>query len=134
EERRPIASSRQLTADSRIPGLTATLADPMDAVVLHIYIAPEAGAPMQGVEAAHAVPGLGLEGDRYHRQAGSFSRWPGPHRELTLIAEEDLAAMHRETGLLLPPEASRRNVLTRGVDLRTLIGCEFAIGPVRLRG
>lgn len=106
----------------------------MDAVVLHIYIAPEAGAPMQGVEAAHAVPGLGLEGDRYHRQAGSFSRWPGPHRELTLIAEEDLAAMHRETGLLLPPEASRRNVLTRGVDLRTLIGCEFAIGPVRLRG
>jgi MOSC domain-containing protein YiiM len=104
------------------------------AVVVNLFVAPAAGAPMEAVAAVRAVPGLGLEGDRYFRQAGAFSRWPGPHRELTLIAEEDLDAFFRETGVMLLPEESRRNVLTRGVDLPSLVGRTFDAGAVRLRG
>lgn len=99
-----------------------------------IFTAPEAGAPMETREAVRAVPGRGLEGDRYFNGEGSFSRWPGPRREVTLIAEEALAAMENETGLALDPAESRRNLLTRGVPLNDLVRTEFTVGPVRMRG
>lgn len=102
--------------------------------LLALFVAPEAGAPMRRVETVRAVPGRGLEGDRYFYDAGSFSRWPGPHRELTLIAEEALAQMGREAGVTLPPDASRRNVLTRGVPLNDLVGRTFQLGAVRAEG
>ena len=105
-----------------------------EGAVVALFIAPEAGAPMQAVEAARAVPGRGLEGDRYFEARGSFSRWPGPHRDVTLIAEEALAEMAREAGVTLAPEASRRNVLVRGVPLNDLIKQTFAVGEVRMEG
>ncbi len=105
-----------------------------DGAVIRIFIAPEAGAPMQAVETARAVPGRGLEGDRYFEARGSFSRWPGPHRDITLIAEEALAEMARETGETLLPEASRRNVLVRGVPLNDLVKKTFWVGEVQMEG
>ncbi len=105
-----------------------------EGVVVNIFTAPEAGAPMQAVEAARAVPGRGLEGDRYFEARGSFSRWPGPHRDVTLIAEEALAEMARETDATLAAEASRRNVLVRGVPLNDLIKQRFSVGEVVMEG
>ena len=102
--------------------------------VARIYIAPEAGAPMQAVEAVRAVPGRGLEGDRYFDGEGSFSRWPGPHRDLTLIAEEALEELARVADVHLAPHESRRNVLTRGVPLNELIKETFFVGDVRVQG
>lgn len=89
---------------------------------------------MQARREVRAVAGRGLEGDRYFYGEGTFSRWPGPQREVTLIAEEDLQAMAHETGTALPPEESRRNLLVRGVSLRTLVRQEFSVGGVLLRG
>ncbi len=105
-----------------------------EGLVVNIFITPKAGAPMQAIEAAHAVPGQGLEGDRYFEARGSFSRWPGPHRDVTLIAEEALAEMARETGTTLAAEASRRNVLVRGVPLNDLIKQRFSVGEVVMEG
>ena len=102
--------------------------------VVRLFVAPEAGAAMQAVEAARAVPERGLEGDRYFNHEGSFSRWPGPHRDLSLIAEEALDEMHREADVRLDPSESRRNVLTRGVPLNDLIGETFSVGEVRVAG
>ncbi len=102
--------------------------------VVNIFIAPESGAPMQAIEAVRAVPDRGLEGDRYFDGVGSLSRWPGGHREVTLIAEEALEAMEREAGIALSAEASRRNVLVRGVPLNELVGQTFRVGPVTLKG
>lgn len=102
--------------------------------VVRIFTAPEAGAPMVARDAARAVPGRGLAGDRYFKGEGSFSRWPGPRREVTLIAEEALAEMAEQTGIALDPKESRRNVLTRGVPLNDLARVEFTVGPVRMRG
>ena len=99
-----------------------------------IYIAPDAGAPMESVDAVRAVPGRGLEGDRYFSGQGSFSRWDGPRREVTLIAAEALEEMEAETGLHLDPADSRRNLLTRGVPLNDLVRTDFRVGDVHLRG
>jgi MOSC domain-containing protein YiiM len=89
---------------------------------------------MVAVPDVRAVPGRGLEGDRYFAGQGSFSRWPGPHREVTLIAEEALEEMRRKAGAHLAPEASRRNILVRGVPLNDLIRTPFTVGAVQLEG
>ena len=49
-----------------------------------IYIASAATGPTHAVNEAHAIPGVGLEGDRYALRVGTFSK-PLPDRELTLI-------------------------------------------------
>lgn len=99
-----------------------------------IHIAPTAGAPLVEISEVFAVPGSGLKGDRYYFEKGSFSRWPGPHRAVSLIAEEDLEQIGEQFGIHMSAPDSRRNLLTRGVPLRELLKQEFLIGSVRFRG
>lgn len=89
---------------------------------------------MSAVEKARAIPGKGLEGDRYHSQTGTFSNKPGPAREVTLIEIEALEALKRDYGIELGLGSSRRNLVTRGVPLNHLVGREFRVGEVTLRG
>jgi hypothetical protein len=91
-------------------------------VVEAILVAPAAEAPMARVESTTAVAGHGLEGDRYRDGRGTFSGGVG--YELTLVEAEELD----ELGIGW--EKSRRNVVTRGVDLNALVGRRFAIGDV----
>ena len=42
--------------------------------------------------------------------------------------------MRVESGIDIKPGDARRNIVTTGVDLNALIGREFRIGEVRLRG
>lgn len=98
-----------------------------------IHIAPTAKSPMQEVAEVHAVPGVGLEGDRYALKQGTFFK-PESDFELTLIEAEAVEAAQLEYGLKLVPGASRRNLVTRGVSLNSLVGREFQIGNVRVRG
>ena len=98
-----------------------------------IHIAPAAKAPMLAVAEALAVPGVGLEGDRYALKQGTFFK-PEPDFELTLIEAEAVEAAQLEHGLKLVPGDARRNLVTRGVSLNPLVGHEFQIGNVRVRG
>ncbi len=104
-----------------------------EGTVVSINIAPEAEAPMQSVSEARAVPGRGLEGDRYFDQKGTFSK-PLPDRELTLIEAEAIEALKRELSVDYGLSDSRRNVVTRGVPLNHLVGREFWVGEVKARG
>lgn len=106
----------------------------MSGVVERIFVASDATAPVRAVDAARAVPGRGLEGDRYFDRRGTFSTWPGTGRDVTLVAAEAIEAVEAQLGLALPAGATRRNVVTRGVDLDALVGHELSIGEVRLRG
>lgn len=99
-----------------------------------IWVAGGPAAPMRAVDEARALAGLGLEGDRYVDGRGTFSAWPGGGRHLTLVAAEALEAVERELGVALPPGATRRNVVVRGVDLDALIGRDFTLGEARVRG
>ncbi len=96
--------------------------------VAGIYISPEAGTLPQHVEKVRTTAGKGIEGDRYAAGTGTYSQHPGGGRHLTLIAQEDLDAVARETGIRLAPAESRRNVLTTGAALGDLIGKRFWVG------
>ena len=80
------------------------------------------------VERVRAVAGRGLEGNRY------FLDEPEPGRALTLIQAEALEGLERETGIRLSAAESRRNVLTRGIDLNALVGKRFRVGAAECYG
>ncbi len=102
--------------------------------VLSINIASTGGAPISSVGQVRAVPGQGLEGDRYFHKAGTFSPTWTPNRAVTLIESEALEALNRDYGIELEPRQSRRNIVTRGISLNHLVGREFKVGKVALRG
>ena len=102
--------------------------------VVSIHIADKAEARVRSVDHIRAVPGKGLEGDRYFLESGTYSDRPGPGREVTLIESEAIEAMARDNEITIPPGATRRNVTTRGTPLNHLVGHEFEVGPVRLLG
>jgi MOSC domain-containing protein YiiM len=105
--------------------------------VVAIYTAPGAGYPMEARAGVRALRGRGLEGDRYFADNGRFSQQVVPGREiteLTLIESEVMHHLRLEWGLDVEDADSRRNLVTRGVALNELVGHEFDVGEVRLRG
>ncbi len=102
--------------------------------VVSIHIAPAAAKPAVSVEEAHAVPGKGLEGDRYFNREGTYSDRHGPDREVTLNEIETIQALERDYKLELSPGDARRNIVTRNVPLNHLVGREFQVGEVTLLG
>ena len=92
---------------------------------------------MQFRSEVRAVPGRGLVGDRYFEDNGRYSAQSVPGREiteLTLIESEVIQHLRLAWGLDVDETDSRRNVVTRGVSLNDLVGAEFDVGEVRLRG
>jgi MOSC domain-containing protein YiiM len=102
--------------------------------VTGIYIATEGAGPITALREVEAVAGKGLQGDRYFQSMGTYSDTPGTGRQVTLIEQEALAAAALDYGVSLQPGQSRRNIETVGVALNHLVGKEFFIGQVRLRG
>ncbi len=96
--------------------------------VEQINIGPsgEVPAPVDRVE-AHA--GKGLVGNRYYKERGMKRG-----QALTLIAAEALEGLQVEHGIELGAAESRRNVLTRGIDLNALVGKRFRVGSVECEG
>ena len=101
--------------------------------VIAIFIASKPAEPMRNVESIEAVAGAGLRGDRKFRDA-SHPKKNTPERELTLIESEAIDGVNRDYPLRIEPIETRRNLLTSGVALNHLVGREFSIGTVRLRG
>ena len=93
-----------------------------------IAVAPEAQAQVVLVAEARAVAGRGLDGDRYFDGRGTFSNAHGRGHDLTLV---DAGVLDE---LALAPEQSRRNVVTRGIDLDALVGMRFEVGGVECLG
>jgi len=131
--------------DRPIPGLLGSTRSsswrPVAAVSVHrvghvvgMYLAGAAGLAMRPVQSAVAVAGQGLVGDRYQAGTGQWSYDRRLYDDVTLIAAEALDAAGAEHGVHLHAGAPRRNVETRGVDLLALVGRQFRIGEVVLRG
>ena len=103
-------------------------------VLTGIWLTSEAAAPMRRVPSARLMPGRGLEGDRYALGGGTWARYPDLEKQLTLIDAADVAAVAARVGVPLTPGDTRRNLVTAGVDLPSLVGRWFAVGDALLFG
>ena len=101
--------------------------------VVALFIVDRRAATMKKVEQLNALAGQGIEGDRYFLGTGTYSKKPEPGRQVTLIESEVLESLKDRFGITVKPEESRRNVLTRGIEINDLVGTEFFVGTVRLR-
>lgn len=109
--------------------------------VRHLYLSPghnyfgrhgmAAGEhEVVSVESVECVAGRGIVGDRF------FDYKPDYKGQITLFSLEVFADLLTATGApaATSPAAVRRNLFTEGIDLNTLVGREFTVGPVRLLG
>jgi MOSC domain-containing protein YiiM len=95
--------------------------------VIWIGLRPARRAEMVAVEEGRLDLSEGLVGDRYKSATTG-------NRHLTVIQAEDLAAIASYVGLAeVGPELLRRNVVTRGINLRALKGREFRLGQAVLK-
>jgi MOSC domain-containing protein YiiM len=95
-----------------------------------IFVASERGELPAPVERVRAYAGRGLQGNRYFWADGDAP----PGRGVTLIAAEAMDAVALEGNVSIEPAATRRNVLTRGIDVNELVGKRFRIGDVECEG
>lgn len=97
--------------------------------ITDIFIAPDKGEPMQSRERVRALAGWGLEGDRYAMGLGAFSSDKRQViRHVTLIEEEAISESD------FSAEETRRNIVTRGINLNELIEVRFVVDEVWMRG
>jgi MOSC domain-containing protein YiiM len=108
--------------------------------VNHIFISPghnfvghhggQAGKnPTVEVDEVECVAGRGLRGDRFFDYKENYEG------QITFFSLDVFDGLCRE--LNLPdagPQATRRNVFIRGVDLNAFIGVEFEIQGIRFKG
>ena len=79
-------------------------------------------------QTVRVMAGAGIEGDRY------FDRHDEPGQNITLIEAEVVERFNADHGTQHDPAVTGRNLVTRGVRLNDLLGKEFTVGSVRLRG
>ena len=100
---------------------------PRAGTVRWIGLRPARDVPMRVVEAAEAVAGKGLVGDRYTSGSGK--------RGITLIQAEHLPAIAALAGLdHIEPATLRRNVVVSGLPVIALKGRRFRIGSALFEG
>jgi MOSC domain-containing protein YiiM len=114
-----------------------------EGTVVSIHVAPEASAPMQSIVEVLALPGRGLQSDRYLTGTGFWSKTSSHGgREVTLVEIEAVEALSgnvanaagEQLGIKLAAADTRRNIATAGVPLNHLVGREFRVGAVLMRG
>lgn len=97
--------------------------------VVAIHVAPRRGGACVPLERGMVAPGRGIEGDHHHAEPSGV-----PASEVTFIEAETVDAFNAATGLGIDASATRRNVLTRGVELNPLVGKRFSVGTAVLEG
>ena len=95
-----------------------------------IFITDRHGEVPQPVDRVRAVAGGGLVGNRYFHADGDAPSGVA----VTLVAAEAVEAFVDETGIEITAAETRRNVLTRGIDVNALVGKRFRIGDVECIG
>jgi len=105
-----------------------------DGSVVEIWLAGAAAEPMRRVPSVEAIAGLGLAGDRYALGGGTWAAYPDLEKQVTLIDRGEVAAVAAETSSDLTAGDTRRNLVTTGVDLPSLVGRWFTVGDVLLFG
>jgi MOSC domain-containing protein YiiM len=90
---------------------------------------------MHARDRIEVIAGVGLRDDRYATGLGTYSGTGRGPRDVTLIEREAIDAVRTEDHRVdVREDQTRRNLVTEGVALNHLVGREFRVGPVRMRG
>ncbi|CAG7856413.1 hypothetical protein MCAMS1_00883 [biofilm metagenome] len=101
----------------------------MTGQVIAMFVAPARHAGQIAVTSVQLKTGKGIVGDRFF---GFRKTQPG--RNMTLIEWEVIEEFKRSYQLNIPLNATRRNLITKGVRLNDLVGKTFKIGHIVCRG
>ena len=96
--------------------------------VVEIGIVNTKGSKIQNVDKVEALKGKGLLNDR------KFSENNQKERQITLIEIENINYFNSISKTNIPPLDFRRNIITENIKLNDLVGKEFFVGDVKLKG
>lgn len=108
----------------------------MNGTVIDILLTEKAGDALFSKQTAELQAGKGIVGDRYYLAQGTFSEALKDLAdfEVTLIEQEQIDVFNTTTDLAYSGADFRRNLVTKNINLNELVGKDFFIGQVKLRG
>lgn len=93
-----------------------------------IFVLKKSRQALQQTHAVQVVFGWGITRDRHFKKANKKGQ------NITFIEAEAVDEYNQLLGQAISPQQTRRNVITRGVDLNALVGVEFSIGGAKFKG
>ena len=94
--------------------------------VFGITVCSDFGKEMIQLDSVEAIAGKGIVEDRYFKKNNKTSN-------ITLIEKENIDFFNKNSNLPISYEKFRRNIITQGVRLNSLLGKEIFIGSVKLK-
>ena len=95
--------------------------------VFKICISTKSDQRMVDIYTVTTIAGKGIEGDRY------FSDNNDKNNQLTLIESENIDFYNKISDQEISYIDFRRNIITKGIELNSLIGKELQIGSTKIK-
>jgi len=96
--------------------------------VVKIGICRENGNEIVSLDEVLVVKGQGLTGDRHLKIENDIKN------QITLIEIENIIFFNKLSNTSIEPLKFRRNIVTKDIKLNDLVGKEFVIGKVKVKG
>lgn len=96
----------------------------MDGTVVSVHRVNEKQGSAIRLPIAFFITDTGLSGDYRERK--------GKSRQVSLIEEESLLLIGKQLGIEIPDGASRRQIVTRGINLNDMIGKMLRVGEIEI--
>ena len=96
--------------------------------VLKLGITAINNQSIQEVNSIEVIANQGIVGDRH------FKKFNDPYNQISLIESEGIDNYNIKFGLNISYIDFRRNIITKGTKLNTLVGKKFKVGTVELEG
>ena len=96
--------------------------------VSKICITNKSAEEMQDVNTIEVIASKGIVNDRYFNENNDQAL------QITLIESENIDYYNQISETNIPYISFRRNIVTKGIQLNDLVGKEFLIGKVKIKG
>jgi len=94
--------------------------------VFGITVCSDFGKDMIQLDSVEAIAGKGIVEDRYFKKNKNTSN-------ITLIEKENIDLFNKNSSCSISYQKFRRNIITKGIRLNSLVGREIFIGSVKIK-
>ena len=96
--------------------------------VIKLGIAQNRSQKIQEIEKIELLPGKGIVDNRHFQENNN------PKSQLTLIESENIDYYNKKFNVQIPYVNFRRNIITKGIELNKLVGKQFVVGKIKVKG